>query len=90
VREGPRVVGLSTTGPDSIRTIRAKIVVGADGAFSKVREALKIPADLYLYPDGYLIAILESEDPVSEAFYYIGERTILGLFRQETRSIFST
>jgi len=80
VREGPRVVGLSTTGPDSIRTIRAKIVVGADGAFSKVREALKIPADLYLYPDGYLIAILESEDPVSEAFYYIGERTILGLF----------
>ena len=80
VREGSRVVGLSTTGPNGVSTIRAKIVVGADGAFSKVREALKIPADLYLYPDGYLIAILESEDPVSEAFYYIGERTILGLF----------
>jgi 2-polyprenyl-6-methoxyphenol hydroxylase-like FAD-dependent oxidoreductase len=80
VQEGSRVVGLSTKGPDGMSTIRAKIVVGADGAFSKVREALKIPADLYLYPDGYLIAILESEDPVSEAFYYIGERTILGLF----------
>jgi 2-polyprenyl-6-methoxyphenol hydroxylase-like FAD-dependent oxidoreductase len=80
VQEGSRVVGLSTKGPDGMSTIRAKIIVGADGAFSKVREALKIPADLYLYPDGYLIAILESEDPVSEAFYYIGERTILGLF----------
>ena len=61
-------------------TIRAKVVVGADGAFSKVREALKIPADLYLYPDGYLIAILESEEPVSESFYYVGHRTILGIF----------
>ena len=45
-----------------------------------MREALKIPADLYLYPDGYLIAILESEEPVSESFYYVGQRTILGLF----------
>jgi 6-methylpretetramide 4-monooxygenase len=80
VREGNQVVGVSTQGPDGAHTIRAKIVVGADGAFSKVREALKIPADLYLYPDGYLIAILESEEPVSESFYYIGHRTILGIF----------
>jgi 2-polyprenyl-6-methoxyphenol hydroxylase-like FAD-dependent oxidoreductase len=80
LRENDRVVGLSTKGPDGTNTIRAKVVVGADGAFSKVREALKIPADLYLYPDGYLIAILESEEPVSESFYYIGDKTILGLF----------
>jgi 2-polyprenyl-6-methoxyphenol hydroxylase-like FAD-dependent oxidoreductase len=80
LRESDRVVGLSTKGPDGTNLIRAKIVVGADGAFSKVREALKIPADLYLYPDGYLIAILESEEPVSESFYYIGAKTILGLF----------
>jgi 2-polyprenyl-6-methoxyphenol hydroxylase-like FAD-dependent oxidoreductase len=80
VREGNQVVGVSTQGPDGAHTIRAKIVVGADGAFSKVREALKIPADLYLYPDGYLIAILESDEPVSESFYYVGHRTILGIF----------
>lgn len=80
LREGSQVVGLSTHGPDGTTTIRAKIVVGADGAFSKVREALKIPADLYLYPDGYLIAILESEEPVSESFYYVGHKTILGIF----------
>ena len=80
VREGNQVVGVSTQGPDGAHTIRAKIVVGADGAFSKVREALKIPADLYLYPDGYLIAILESDEQVSESFYYVGHRTILGIF----------
>ena len=80
LREGNRVVGLSTQGPEGMNQIRAKIVVGADGAFSKVREALKIPADLHLYPDGYLIAILESEEPVAESFYYIGHRTILGVF----------
>jgi monooxygenase len=80
LREGERVVGLSTQGPDGTDQIRAKIVVGADGAFSKVREALKIPADVHLYPDGYLIAILDSEEPVSESFYYVGDRTILGVF----------
>ena len=80
LREGNQVVGLSTTGPEGTTQIRAKIVVGADGAFSKVREALKIPADLHLYPDGYLIAILESDEPVSESFYYVGHKTILGLF----------
>ena len=80
LHEAHQVVGVSTQGPDGIREIRARVVVGADGAFSKVREALKIPAELYLYPDGYLIAILESEEPVSESFYYVGHRTILGIF----------
>ena len=80
LREGNQVVGLSTTGPEGTTQIRAKIVVGADGAFSKVREALKIPADVYRYPDGYLIAILESDEPISESFYYVGHKTILGLF----------
>ncbi|HRI39139.1 MAG TPA: NAD(P)/FAD-dependent oxidoreductase, partial [Nitrospira sp.] len=54
--------------------------VGADGAFSKVREALQIPADLYLYPQGYLIALLDAAIPMDEAKYFVGKRTILGLF----------
>jgi 6-methylpretetramide 4-monooxygenase len=80
LREGNRVVGVTTQGPAGTRTIRAKLVVGADGAFSKVRQALKIPADVHLYPEGYLIAIVESQEPVSESFYYVGHRQILGLF----------
>jgi len=80
IREGQRVVGLTTQGPDGTRTIRSKLVVGADGAFSRVREALKIPADVHLYPEGYLIAIVESQELVSESYYYVGHRQILGLF----------
>ena len=90
IREGNQVVGVSTQGPDGTHTVRAKIVVGADGAFSKVREALKIPADLYLYPDGYLIAILESDEPVSESFYDVGTGLFWESFRRRgTRPISS-
>ena len=80
LREKGRVVGLTAKQGDQERTIRAKVVVGADGAFSKVREALQIPADLYLYPQGYLIALLDAAIPMSEAKYFVGKRTILGLF----------
>lgn len=80
IREDERVVGISAEGRDGPLTIRAKVVVGADGAFSKVREALKIPVDLHLYGDGYLIAILESDDQIANTSYYVGNKTILGLF----------
>lgn len=80
VKEGTQVAGLAATrGAEDIR-IRAKVVVGADGAFSKVRAALAIPADVHLYPQGYLIAILDSPLPVTEAKYFVGKKTILGLF----------
>ena len=80
LRETGRVVGLTAKQGDQEWTIRAKVVVGADGAFSKVREALQIPADLYLYPQGYLIALLDAAIPMGEAKYFVGKRTILGLF----------
>lgn len=80
VKEGTRVTGLTAKRGGNDVTIRANIVVGADGAFSKVREALAIPADVHLYPQGYLIAILNSPLPVTEAKYYVGRKTILGLF----------
>ncbi|MFO0773823.1 MAG: NAD(P)/FAD-dependent oxidoreductase [Nitrospiraceae bacterium] len=60
--------------------LRAKLVVGADGAFSKVREALGIPADLHLYPQGYLIAIVPNVSDMTDARYFVGHRQILGLF----------
>ncbi len=80
LRENGRVVGLTAKqGEDSV-TVKAKVVVGADGAFSKVREALQISADLHLYSQGYLIAIVEAGVPISEAKYFVGKRTILGMF----------
>ena len=80
LREGKRVVGLTALrGSDEV-LVKAKVVIGADGAFSKVREALKIPADLHLYPQGYLIAMLDAPVPIAEAKYFVGRRTILGMF----------
>jgi 2-polyprenyl-6-methoxyphenol hydroxylase-like FAD-dependent oxidoreductase len=78
--ESGQVAGATAEGPDGTRTIEAKLVVGADGAFSKVRTALHIPADVHLYSEGYLITIVESEQPVSESYYFVGHREILGLF----------
>lgn len=80
VKSGVQVTGLTATRGGEEITIRAKVVVGADGAFSKVRQALQIPADVHLYPQGYLIAILDSPIPVTEAKYFVGKNTILGLF----------
>ena len=80
LREQDRVVGLTARRGAEEVTLKAKVVVGADGAFSKVREALQIPADLYRYPQGYLIAILDASTPLDEAKYFVGKRTILGMF----------
>ncbi len=80
LRDGTCVTGVTAQEKGEPLTVRAKVVVGADGAFSKVREALTIPADLHLYPDGYLIAILECTDPPTDSFYYVGHRKILGMF----------
>lgn len=80
IRENGRVAGLTAKrGTDEVM-VKARVVVGADGAFSKVREALQIPADLHLYPQGYLIAIVDAPEPITEAKYFVGKRTILGMF----------
>ncbi len=80
LREQQRVVGLSARRGAEDVTVRARIVVGADGALSKVREALGIGAEVHRYPQGYLIAILDAPVPVEEAKYFVGKKTILGLF----------
>lgn len=71
-------------------TIRARLVVGADGPFSTVREALGIRARLHRYREAYLIALLDSPDgPFTESRYYVGRRTILGLFPASDRKVYT-
>lgn len=88
LREGRRVVGVEAECERKSLTISAKLVVGADGAFSKVRESLGVPARLHLYRGGYLIAILDSPDEIEEARYYVGRRTIFGLFPAGDRKVY--
>lgn len=81
LHNGARVVGVEATHAGRSMTIRASVVVGADGALSKVREALSIPTHLHRYREGYLIAILDGRhNDVAESRYYVGRRAILGLF----------
>ena len=88
LKEGDRVAGLTVQGPEGPYRIKSRLVVGADGAWSKVREALMIPADIHRYPDAYLIAILESTEPISESFYYVGHKQILGLFPATGKKVY--
>ncbi|OLB24857.1 MAG: monooxygenase [Nitrospirae bacterium 13_2_20CM_2_63_8] len=88
LREGTRVVGVTAECQGKLLAISAKLVVGADGAFSKVREALAIPTRFHLYRDGYLIAILDSPDDLAEGRYFVGRRTILGLFPAAGRKVY--
>ncbi len=89
LREKERVVGLTAKQGDVQFSIQAKVVVGADGAFSKVREALQIPAELHLYPQGYLIAMLDAALPMDEAKYFVGKRTILGMFPAAGNNVYA-
>ncbi|MSQ77353.1 MAG: monooxygenase [Nitrospiraceae bacterium] len=87
-REGNRVVGVDVERGGQTAAISARLVVGADGAFSKVREALGIPTKLHLYREGYLIVILDSPDGLDEGRYFVGRGEILGLFPAAGRKVY--
>jgi 6-methylpretetramide 4-monooxygenase len=61
--------------------IRAAVVVGSDGAYSRVREALAIPTRLHIYREAYATMVIPRPSGFSsDARYYVGRREILGLF----------
>ncbi len=60
--------------------IGARLVVGADGPFSMVRDALGIRTTLHRYAESYLVAILDCPERLDEAQYFLGKKEILGLF----------
>ena len=80
IRRGGQIVGVEGRCQGQSVKIDAKVVVGADGPFSPVREAFGIPYSLHRYRESYLIAMLDSPRAFDEAQYYVGRKTILGLF----------
>lgn len=80
LKHGDGIIGIEVEREGRLVRIGAKLVVGADGPFSKVRDALGIPTDLHRYRDGYLVAMLTCPTGLDEAQYYVGRRTILGIF----------
>lgn len=80
LRRGGRIAGVEGRVNHEPFRIEAKVVVGADGPFSRVREEFGIPYALHRYRDSYVIAMLDSAGSFDEAQYYVGRKTILGLF----------
>ena len=80
VRNGRGVTGVDALIKREPVRINAKLVVGADGPFSKVREALGITTNLYRYPESYIVAILDCPEGLQEAQYFLGRKEILGIF----------
>jgi 6-methylpretetramide 4-monooxygenase len=81
IRDGARVTGVEAEHAGRSMSIRASVVVGADGALSKVRDAIGIPTQVHRYREGYLIAMLDrAHDDPAESRYYVGRGAILGLF----------
>lgn len=89
VRKGSGVIGVEADIGGACVKIGAKLVVGADGPFSQVREALGISTALHRYKDSYLIAMLKSPVQLEEAQYYVGRHTILGIFPAAGKMVYA-
>ncbi len=87
--DGARVIGLQATRHGEPVDVSARLVIGADGAFSKVRESLGIAAQVHRYPESYLIAILKAPPNFDEARYLVGRREILGLFPAAGQQVYA-
>jgi 2-polyprenyl-6-methoxyphenol hydroxylase-like FAD-dependent oxidoreductase len=90
IRERRAVVGVEADINGTRTRVPASIVVGADGSASPVRAALRIPARVHQYADGYLTFVLPRPDRFGEdGRYYVGRREILGVFPLGADSIYA-
>jgi len=68
--KGGQIVGVVA---DS-HTLHAPIVVGADGVFSRMREAMGVPTSVHTYANGYFALALERPDTFCpDLRFYIGK-----------------
>jgi 6-methylpretetramide 4-monooxygenase len=76
-----RITGIRAEKDGRSIEIRASVVVGSDGAHSRVREALAIPTRMHTYREAYATMVIPRPTGFSsDARYYVGQREILGLF----------
>ncbi|MDT7041163.1 FAD-dependent monooxygenase [Candidatus Nitronereus thalassa] len=80
VKTGNTVTGVEAQTQGTPVRISAKVTVGADGPFSRVRDTLGISTQLHRYKESYLISILPCPEKLEESQYFLGENEILGVF----------
>ncbi len=88
LKKSEQIIGVEAEIQGKPVHISAKLVVGADGPASKVREALRIPTKLYRYPESYLVAILDCPERLDEAQYFLGKKEILGVFPAAEKKVY--
>ncbi len=89
LRDGNKIVGVQAELDGEPLQIGARVVVGADGPFSQVREAMGISASLHRYKDSYLVAALDTLEELDESQYYVGQQTIFGLFPAPGKKVYA-
>jgi len=68
---------------------KAKVVIGGDGIFSKVRESVGISHRLHRYKDAYLTLVVERPPGFfEEGRYYLGKKKILALFPVSQKKLY--
>ncbi len=81
LREDGQPNGVRATIAGSVQELRADVVVGADGAMSKVRESVGIRAEVKKYGYGYVVTLVgEISDSSEEANHYLARGKMLGIF----------
>ncbi len=76
-----RVGGITLRHDGNHHTIRARMVIGADGALSRVRRQLGVGDTVIRYDEGYLTGLVPRPEGFDrDGYYYLGKGEILGLF----------
>ncbi len=76
-----RVVGASAVRDGKSLTFECPMVIGADGAGSRVRTAFQIKHRAHAYADGYATMVVDRPEGFKEeSHYYLGREMIFGAF----------
>jgi monooxygenase len=76
-----KIIGIKASKYEKELEVYSPLVVGSDGARSRVREAVGIRADVHVYREAYLTMMMPLPQGFNEeARYYVGRGEILGLF----------
>jgi 2-polyprenyl-6-methoxyphenol hydroxylase-like FAD-dependent oxidoreductase len=82
LRDGRQITGIRATIEGAPSSLRARIVVGADGGKSVVRQTAGIKATSKPYESSYAVTVTNtsSHGPAEEATHHIGKGQMLGDF----------
>jgi len=84
-----QILGVLANDSEKDVSFHAPVVVGADGAASRVRDAFQISPQLYSYADGYVTMVVDRPAGFQKNVnYYLGKEMIFGAFPVSTNRIY--